>query len=238
VAAVIGVQACLVSDNLDRRMHSMNRFMPLMAVALLALPAVAEGPPEFVVKGSLKGSEVPEFYRYKMFFQFAHEALSDPDEDFRRYYLGEVLALPENKQAVALFRVAVEEAWEVITDGQEPEVSMNLSNEGEEAVSVTTSFTTGPKMDDFASEEAYQAASRAQELAEARKIGRVLGELEAAFETEGLSAAGIHRYVSERLAAGTSLIASEELTADHHIFQVEHSFDAAREAARRAGGAR
>jgi len=207
-----------------------------LVITLVAASSWAQGPPEFVVRGALKGAETPEFYQYQVLFQFAHEALADPDPEFRSYYVKEVVGLPPGGEAEELFAAAVADAWEVMRAGHEPEVSMEVEGHGESTL--TTEVETGIERDDFESDEAYDAAIRRHELGQARDLGHILGRLEASLEARGVSVEGLHRYATERLASKSSLISSEEIGPDHQIRQVEHSFEVGREAGRRSGGAR
>jgi len=215
----------------------MKRTVVGVVVTLVAGVALAQGPPEFAARGSLKGAEVPQFYQYQAVFQFAHETLGDPNAEFRTYYIEQVVGIPAGGAAEELFASAVEDAWDAMRAGHQAQVSVSNSGE-EEGTTVTEEVQTGIERGDYQSDEAYDAAVERQEREQARALGLILGRLEASLEAEGVSLEGLHRYATERLGSRTSLISSDEIGPDHHIFQVEHSFEVGREVGRRSGGAR
>jgi len=224
-----------------RRIVLVGLVTTLLAVVVCAQgpPESAQGPPEFVVRGSLKGADVPEFYRYQTMFHFAHVALEDPDPQFHKYYLKEILGIPPGGEAETVLQKAVEDAWTLLTGNQRPDVTMNFS-EDSNAFTVTTKgspFAT-PHREDFQSDEAFDAEIRRRERVQAHDLGRLVGQLEADLQSTGISLALFHHYVDETLADSMSLIASDDLGPDHQLWQIEQNFEAGRQATRHTGGVR
>jgi len=210
----------------------------LITLCLFALLAgafaSAQEKPEFTVKSSLKGSDVPEYYLYESFFKIAFEALRQ-EGDIREEFLKTRIGVPSGSAIEGLVEAAIVEGYELLTAESSPAVQI-----GHPAPGVTVTNTTGtrgaldPK--DFESDGAYMAALKERERQQARELGRILGKLEASLEAEGFSTLRLERYVRERLGASTSMISDEDLTVDQHIWQVEQSFESGRQAGRKAGG--
>jgi hypothetical protein len=219
----------------------MNRFTAvwLLLFCTLLFPALSiagaerADRPEFVVKDTLKGDELPDYYHYRNFFTIAQAVFEDPSPEIRKHFFETQLGLPPEKGVALAIRQAVERGWAVLTSDGEQSRGIEVDEE-----TTSTTFTLARRSlhpDDFPSDEAYMAEVRRREREEARRLGRVLGDLEATLEVAGVSLATFHAHVTGEMAASSSMLSSDELTADHHVWQVEHSFEVGRHAGYRSG---
>lgn len=189
--------------------------------------------PELVVKDSLKGDELPDYYHYRNFFTIAQAVLDNPSPEIRKHFFETQLGLPPEKGVALAVRQAVERGWAVLTsDGEQ---SQGIEVDEDTTSTTVTLARRSLHPGDFPNDEAYMAEVRRREREEARRLGRVLGELEASLEGAGVSLVTFHAHVSGEMAASSSMISSDELTADHHVWQVEHSFEVGRHAGYRSG---
>lgn len=184
--------------------------------------------PEFTVKGSLQGSEIPEYYHYRNFFVIAETALDDSSPEVRKHFFEAKLGLPPKPEVAAAVRKAVEDGWAVLTSKGQQSRRVEVDENVTETTVIQSAGSLHP--DDFESDAAYLAAVQRREREEARRLGRVLGELEAALEAADVSVETFHDHIMGEMAASASMISTEELNSDHHIWQIEHSFEVGRHA--------
>lgn len=220
------VSVVLIRHSRFASLLSLAVVLTLATVSSWAEPAEA---PEFVPRDSRKGTELPDFYRYQALFQFAHESLADPDEEFRTFYLEKIVGIPAG-EGQEIFEGAVAEAWELLTNGQQPQVTIRRSKDESSTAIETVGGGSGPDRSHFPSDREFDAEIRRGEREKARALGRILGELERSLEEAGVSTAGLHSYADDRLAERTTLTTDREITPDHHLWEVGRAFDLGRQA--------
>jgi len=204
----------------------------MVLFAVFTIGTAAADRPEFKVKTTLHGQEVPSYNRYHSLFLTAHVLLQDSD-DIREHFLEKMLRIPAGGEAEAAFRVAAEEAFVLLRDGQTPLVSVEETDETSSQTTIVGRPVKALEPSAFPSEEGYRAEVRRRERLKARQLGRIVGSLEAALEGLGISPAGIEAYVDGRLADSSTLMSSDVLHADHHVFQVQQAFDTGRKLGRK-----
>lgn len=182
--------------------------------------------PEFKAEEKLTGQEVPTYYQYQAFFMIARTVLDDPNQEVHRHFFEEKLGLPPKPEVALAVRKAVEDGSAVLRRGKREKRATEI-REGETS---RTLMLEGGALhpDDFGNDVAYRAEVRRRERERARGLGRVLGELEATLEAVDVSLQRVHQHITGDMAATMSMISTDEINADHHVWQVEHSFEAGR----------
>jgi len=204
----------------------------MVLLAVFTTGSAAADRPAFKVKTTLHGQEVPSYNRYHSLFLTAHVLLQDSD-DIREHFLEKMLRIPAGGEAEAAFRLAVEKAFVLLQDGQTPLVSVEENEGSSSQTTIVGRPVEALEPSAFPSEEAYRAEVRRRERLKARQLGLIVGSLEASLEALGISPAGIESYVDGRLADSSTLLSSDVLHAEHHVFQIQQAFDTGRRLGRK-----
>lgn len=212
------------------RTTALSSLCILLFVTLPLYGAENEARPEFTVRGSLSGAELPAYYHYRTFISIASGVLDDPSPEIRRHFFETSLGLPPKPEVVTAVRKAVLDGSAVLAGNSPSSRSVAVDERGVTNVTVTRPTGSGVRPEDFQNEAAYRQAIQRSEREKARGLGRVIGELEAAMDAQGIALATFHAHITGEMGGSVSMVSSEELTADHHVWQLGQSFEAGRHA--------